>query len=157
MVQITQVITAADVATIRVLLREYQVQLGVDLDFQGFEGELAALPGAYAPPHGRLLLATHDGAPVGCVALRDAGAGRAEMKRLYVRAQARGLGVGKRLVERIVAEARGAGYAEIVLDTLPSMAAAQKLYEQLGFRDIPAYNASPIAGTRFLGRSLATP
>ncbi len=156
MVQITPVVTAADVATVRLLLREYQVQLGVNLDFQGFEGELAALPGAYAPPHGRLLLATHDGAPVGCAALRDAGAGRAEMKRLYVRPQARGLGLGRALAERIVEEARAAGYAEIVLDTLPTMGTAHRLYEQLGFRPIAPYNANPIAGTRHLGLSLRT-
>lgn len=154
MLAIAPVTTPAELEVVREMLREYQEQLGIDLDFQGFAGELASLPGAYAPPGGRLLLATDDGTPVGCIALRDIGAGRSEMKRLFVRHTARGLGVGKALVERIIAEARAAGFCEIVLDTLPSMDAAQRLYESLGFRDIPPYNANPIAGTRFLALSL---
>lgn len=143
-----------EIATVRGLLLEYQAQLGVDLAFQGFAEELATLPGGYAPPGGRLLLATRDGLALGCVAMRDAGAGRAEMKRLYVRPHARGLGLGRLLAERIIEEARAAGYAEMVLDTLPSMGAAHVLYEQLGFRPIAPYNANPVAGTRHLGLTL---
>jgi len=143
-----------EIAIVRELMLEYQAQLGIDLDFQGFADELASLPGAYAPPRGRLLLATKDGTALGCVALRDAGGGRAEMKRLYVRPPARGLGLGHALAERIIEEARAAGYAEIVLDTLPTMGTAHRLYEQLGFREIPPYNTNPILGTRYFGLAL---
>jgi putative acetyltransferase len=152
--RIAPALTPDDLETIRELMREYQAQLGVDLSFQGFDDELAALPGAYAPPSGRLLLARQGGTALGCIALRDAGDGRAEMKRLYVRPQARGLGLGRALAERIVEEARSAGYAAVVLDTLPSMGEAHRLYEQLGFRPIAPYNANPIAGTRHLGLPL---
>lgn len=152
--RIEPVRTDDEVEVVRGLLREYQLLLGVDLGFQGFAEELAMLPGAYAPPGGLLLLARQDDEPLGCVALRDAGTGRAEMKRLFVRPAARGLGLGRALAERIIEEARAAGYAEIVLDTLPSMGEAHRLYEQLGFRPVAAYNANPIAGTRHLGLSL---
>ncbi len=154
MLHISHVVDGAALQVIRELLREYEAQLGIDLDYQGFRAELAALPGDYAPPRGRLLLALHDDAPVGCAALRDAGGGRAEMKRLYVRPAARGLGVGEALARQVIAEASLAGYRELVLDTLPSMVRAQRLYERLGFRNIPAYFASPIADTRFLGLTL---
>ncbi len=139
---------------VRGLFEEYQVLLGVDLGFQGFAAELAGLPGEYAPPNGRLLLASHQGTPVGCVALRALLAWRCEMKRLFVRPATRGLGVGKALVTRILQEARAIGYREMVLDTLPSMEEAQHLYHAFGFSDIPPYRANPIPGTRWLGRSL---
>lgn len=151
MLRIALASSSDDIAAVRELLREYQAQVGVDLAYQDFEAELRRLPGAYASPHGRLLLARHDNAPVGCVALRDIGTGRAEMKRLFVRASGRGLGVAKALIAQLVEEARKAGYDEMVLDTLPSMQAAQRLYEQCGFRDIPPYWASPVPGTRYLG------
>jgi ribosomal protein S18 acetylase RimI-like enzyme len=154
MLNISPVVEGAQIETVRELLREYQAQLGIDLDYQGFQLELTALPGAYTPPGGRLLLALYREAPVGCAALRDAGGGRAEMKRLYVRSAARGLGVGEALARRVILEAEMAGYRDLVLDTLPTMAQAQHLYERLGFRDIPAYMTSPIAGTRFLGLTL---
>lgn len=154
MLRIAQAVTGDDIATVRTLLREYQALLGVDLCFQGFEAEVGGLPGFYAPPSGRLLLATHDGAPVGCVALRSAGASRSEMKRLYVRSAARGLGVGRALVSLVLDEARAIGYSEVVLDTLPTMTEAQRLYEQLGFHDIAPYRPNPIQGTRFLAKSL---
>ncbi len=141
-------------ATLRDLLRAYQAHVGVDLCFQGFEAELRDLPGAYAPPKGRLLLATHDGRDVGCVALRDLGSGRCEMKRLFVRPDARGLGIGPALVAAAVREARAIGYAEMVLDTLPSMVEAQRMYERLGFRDVSPYCENPVPGARFMGRSL---
>lgn len=151
---ITHAVRVEDIATVRLLFLEYQALLGIDLSYQDFDAELQHLPGEYAPPRGALLLAWHEEAPVGCVALRDAGSGRAEMKRLYVRPSVRGLGVGRALFAQLIDEARRMAYRELVLDTLPSMQSAQRLYEQFGFRDIPAYRQSPVAGTRFLGRVL---
>ena len=149
--RIANVVSDDDVGVVRTMLREYHAQLGVNLDFQGFEAELAALPGAYTPPRGRLLLAESDGVEVGCIAMRETPDGRAEMKRLYVRDAARGLGAGRALVERIISEARDAGYREMVLDTLPMMVSAQRMYERMGFRDIPAYTGNPVPGARFMG------
>jgi putative acetyltransferase len=143
-----------DLATVRVLLREYQARLGVDLCFQDFESEVRDLPGEYAVPSGRLLLAIHEQAYVGCVALRAAGGLRAEMKRLFVRPGTRGLGVGRALVARVLSEARAIGYTEVVLDTLPSMIEAQRLYEQFGFSDIAAYRPNPVVGARYLSKRL---
>lgn len=137
------------------LFREYADGLGIDLCFQDFEAELAGLPGKYAPPAGRLLLAWADGQPVGCVALRPIGGDACEMKRLYVRPQARGTRLGRRLAERICADARAAGYARICLDTLPSMAAAVRVYQELGFRPIEPYVFNPIPEAIFLGLDLA--
>jgi putative acetyltransferase len=144
------------IATIRTLLRDYQMLVGVDLCFQGFEAELRDLPGGYAPPRGRLLLAMHDGRDVGCVALRDVGAGRCEMKRLFVRPDARGLGLGGALVAEVMREARAIGYEEMVLDTLPSMVEAQRMYERLGFRDVAAYCENPVVGARYRGLRLGS-
>ncbi|HEY3348804.1 MAG TPA: GNAT family N-acetyltransferase [Thermoanaerobaculia bacterium] len=141
---------AADVATARALFEEYQQSLGFSLCFQNFDAELAGLPGAYTPPEGRLLLAFADGAPAGCIALRKIGEEICEMKRLWVRPAFRGTGLGRRLAEGLMAEARAAGYRAVRLDTLPSMAAAQALYLSLGFLDIPPYNDHPIEGTRFM-------
>jgi GNAT superfamily N-acetyltransferase len=143
-----------DLDVVRTLFREYADSLGVDLAFQGFEEEVAALPGKYAPPAGRLLIAWRDGLPVGCVALRPLDVSRCEMKRLYVRPAARGGQLGRTLAERICAEARSLGYARICLDTLPTMAAAQVLYQSLGFVPIEPYVFNPIAGTKFLAREL---
>jgi putative acetyltransferase len=154
MLLVTQAQTADEIEIVRALMREYQRQLGVDLCFQGFEAELQGLPGSYALPSGRLLLAKHGQTPVGCVALQRIADSRAEMKRLYVPPGARGLGVGRKLVEQILAAAEAVGYSEIVLDTLPSMVEAQRLYRQLGFRDIEPYRPNPIAGTRYLGKLL---
>jgi ribosomal protein S18 acetylase RimI-like enzyme len=154
MLRIAEAATPADLDTVRALLREYHALLGVDLCFQGFEAELRELPGAYAPPGGRLLIAVQDGMPAGCVALRPQGDARCELKRLFVRPGNRGLGIGWALTARIVAEARAIGYEQIVLDTLPSMAAAQQLYEELGFKEIAPYCVNPIAGTRYLGKDL---
>lgn len=154
MPELTQARSADEIEIVRKLLREYQQGLGVDLSFQGFEAELDALPGSYAPPSGRLLLARHEGIPVGCVALQRISTSRAEMKRLYVPPSARGLGVGRQLVTQILAEAQAIGYSEVVLDTLPTMIDAQRLYEQFGFSDIEPYRANPIGGTRYLGKRL---
>ena len=155
MLTIRQAETSGEVDTARKLFREYQTLLGIDLCFQGFEAELAALPGDYVLPAGRLLLAAYDGAAAGCVALRACAGSRCEMKRLFVRPAARGLGLGKALIARVIDEARAIGYAEMVLDTLPVMTEAQRLYQAFGFRDIPQYCENPIPGARYLGRALA--
>jgi len=136
------------------LFREYQRSLGVDLCFQGFDTEVAGLPGYYAPPEGRLILAWSAGEAVGCIALRRHDGDAGEMKRLYVRPSARGLSVGRSLVMAIVDEARAIGYRRLCLDTLPEMVAAQALYERLGFRPIAAYTFNPVAGARYLGLTL---
>lgn len=140
---------------VRGLFREYAAGLGVDLCFQGFEAELTGLPGKYAPPRGRVLLAVDDEAAVGCVALRPHDDDTGEMKRLYVRPAIRGGGTGRQLVESLIAEARSSGYRRLVLDTLPTMTAAIRLYESLGFRDTEPYNEHPIDGTRWLALDLA--
>ncbi len=144
----------ADIAIVRTLFREYQQQLGVDLCFQGFEAELASLPGAYAAPTGTILLATHLDELVGCVAMRALDERRAEMKRLYVRETARGSGAGLLLVEALVGDAQHRGYTQLVLDTLPSMTAAHRLYERCGFVEIAPYHEAVLAGTRFYARTL---
>jgi putative acetyltransferase len=145
---------AADIPTVRTLFAEYQQSLGVDLSFQDFATELATLPGGYARPRGRLFIARNGDAVVGCIALRPIDADTCEMKRLYVRPAHRSSGAGRFLAERLIAEARAIGYRRMVLDTLPTMAGAQRLYERLGFVDIPPYRHNPIAGTRFLGLQL---
>jgi putative acetyltransferase len=154
MLRIAPARTAGELTAVRELLLEYQAQLDVDLGPQGFDAELRNLTGAYGPPGGLLLLAAYDGWPAGCVALHALDAGRAEMKRLYVRPRARGLGIGQALVAELIAAARASGYVELVLDTLPSMQSAQRLYARFGFQDIPAYAVSPYPGTRYLGLQL---
>ena len=141
---------AEDVGTARKLFEEYAAGLGIDLCFQGFDEELATLPGGYGRPHGRLLLARVGGKVAGCVALRPLEPEVCEMKRLYVRPEFRGLGVGVRLAKRIITEAGGAGYRSMRLDTLPSMTTALELYRQLGFREIPPYRNNPVEGAVFL-------
>ena len=136
--------TPEQIATVAELFREYAASLGVDLSFQGFEQELASLPGDYAPPRGRLLLA--DG---GCVALRPLGGDICEMKRLYVRPSARGTGLGRALVQRVIDEARALGYRAMRLDTLPSMTAAAAMYRAFGFREIEPYRFNPVEGTKY--------
>lgn len=151
---------AADVAEARALFEEYAAWLAIDLCFQNFEEELATLPGAYAPPAGRLLLAGEPGHAVGCIALRplalaDAPPGTAgEVKRLYVRPAARSEGLGARLVERVIAEARVAGYRALLLDTLSSMHAAQALYRRFGFVECSPYYHNPMPDTVYLRRVL---
>ncbi len=143
-----------DAETVRRLFRAYADSLDISLDFQDFDAELAGLPGDYLPPAGRLLLAWQDDEAIGCVALRPLQGSACEMKRLYVLPRARAGGLGRSLATRICDEARSAGYRAIRLDTLPDMAAAQRLYRSLGFRRIPAYTFNPIAGAQFMERDL---
>ena len=143
-----------DLEVVRGLFEEYVGRLGIDLAFQDFEGELAELPGKYQPPAGRLLLAWNGARAVGSIALRSLDGRTCEMKRLYVRPEARGEQLGRRLVERICREAREAGYARICLDTLPTMVSARSLYESLGFVPTEPYVFNPIPGTQFLALDL---
>lgn len=136
------------------LLADYARSLSVDLAFQDFANELAELPGAYARPAGRLLVAWRADEAMGCVALRPHGTRDCELKRLYVRPAARGEGLGERLVRHVIGEARAIGYRRLCLDTLPEMAHAQRLYERLGFLPIEPYTFNPVAGTQYLGLNL---
>jgi len=147
---ICQAITPEQMALARALFEEYAAWLRVDLCFQGFAAELAGLPGFYAPPQGRLLLALTAREAAGCVALRPREDGICEMKRLFVRPSFRGQGLGKLLVERIVAEARAIGYRAMRLDTLPPMQAAIRLYESVGFGHCAPYYATPLPETVFM-------
>lgn len=148
--KIRQAESDADLLVAHDLFTEYADSLGVDLSFQDFDRELVELPGAYAPPQGRLLLALTDETAAGCVALRDLGGGACEMKRLYVRPAFRGRGVGRALAGAIIDEACVVGYRRMRLDTLPSMAEAIPLYRSLGFREIEPYRFNPVEGTTFL-------
>lgn len=148
--------SAADLSATIELFRAYAAALDIELSYQDFEAELAAMPGKYAPPAGELLLARDiAGQPVGCVALRPLPEqGCCEMKRLYVSPGGRGLGLGRELVGAVIEAARRIGYREMRLDTLPTMASALGLYRSCGFVPIPPYYDTPIEGTVFLGRSL---
>lgn len=135
--------------------REFVASPVVSLDFQGNEAEFADLPGKYAPPGGRVLLAVSaNDEIIGCVALRRVDPSICEMKRLYVRPSARGLGLGRRLVDQLIAEARQAGYKEMRLDVLEEFDRAQQLYSDLGFRDADPVSFNPLPGTKFLGLPL---
>ena len=146
--------TADELTITRQLFQEYGDSLGIDLQFQGFDSELAQLPGDYAAPRGRLLLAFVDGAPAGCCALRPLDSAdypnAAEMKRLYVRKAFRGFGLGRHLAEAILDVARQGGYACLLLDTLNDMEAARALYTDLGFVEIPPYYHNPMLGAHYL-------
>jgi ribosomal protein S18 acetylase RimI-like enzyme len=148
--QIAPATTGTDVESARALLLEYAGSLGFDLGFQGFQAEVRDLPGEYAPPRGALFIASEAGRPIGCVALRPLDRETCELKRLYVRPEARRTGVGRRLVEAIVEEAVRLGYRWLRLDTVPSMDAARALYRSLGFREIEPYRVNPIPGTAYL-------
>lgn len=143
-----------DLEEIRTLLREYAAWIRVDLAYQGFEHELRDLPGEYVPPRGGLLIARLNGRAAGMVAFRPAGDRRTEMKRLFVRSSARGRGIGQRLVRRVIEAARISGARAMILDTLPVMGEAQRLYVAFGFTDIPPYYDSPVAGTRYMALDL---
>jgi putative acetyltransferase len=152
---VAEALDAESVGACRALFAEYQQGLGVSLCFQGFDLELAGLPGAYARPRGRLILARIVGEPAGCVAMRALGEHDAEMKRLYIRSPYRGMGLGRVLAECVIDEARSLGYRTLKLDTLPGMAEAQRLYRALGFVDAAPYNDNPVAGVRFMSLDLA--
>lgn len=141
---------AEDIALVRSLLEEYQAEIGFDLCFQNFAVELAALPGAYSPPRGRLFLAQVDNEVAGCVSLRELDDSTCEMKRLFVRPPFRVAGIGRTLVEHCLQAAREIGYRRMVLDTLPNMVSAHRLYESLGFVPIEAYTPNPIVGAKYL-------
>lgn len=143
-----------DIAAAKALCLEYAESLGFSLCFQGFDKEMEDFPGKYGPPLGSLLLAKEGTQAVGVVGLRDLGQGVGEMKRLYVKPEARGHDLGKRLAERICAEAFHLGYGAVRLDTLPSMQAAIALYRSMGFVDIPPYAHNPVEGALFLEKSL---
>jgi GNAT superfamily N-acetyltransferase len=144
----------AGLEAVRELFREYAGGLGVDLCFQGFDDELATLPGAYAEPQGALLLALVDGAPAGCGAMRPLPEvdypNACEMKRLYVRRAFRRFGLGRVLAQALMDQATRAGYSTMLLDTLDDMEAARGLYETLGFVEVPPYYYNPIAGAHYL-------
>jgi putative acetyltransferase len=155
MSKLVQVETAEQVEQARELFREYQAWLGVDLCFQNFEKELAELPGKYAPPDGRLLLASSGERLAGCVCLRRLDAETCEMKRLFVRPGFRGQKIGKALTDTIIEEARRAGYRRIRLDTLPDkMERAVAVYRSLGFKEIEPYYHNPFEGTLYMELTL---
>ena len=135
--------------SVRRLFTEYQHWLGIDLSFQNFEAELNSLPGCYAAPTGAIFLATENSNPIGCVAIRQFSESEAELKRMYVVPEARGRGVAKALLQQAVGMASLQGYKSIVLDTLPSMESAKKLYSQFGFVPTTPYYNSPISGTEY--------
>jgi putative acetyltransferase len=147
MATIVQALRDQQLELIGALFREYEDGLGVDLRFQSFEEELADLPGKYAPPRGRLLLALDDEAPAGCVALRPITDDVCEMKRLFVRQPYRGRGLGRALATRIINEARAIGYRRMCLDTLRPLRAAMRLYESLGFKKRQPYYQNPLPDT----------
>lgn len=142
--------SGAELEQIKLLFLEYEQYLGFDLCFQGFERELAELPGKYARPEGRLYLIEDYDIAVGCAALRKVCDGICEMKRLYVREQFRGKKLGRMAAERLVADARSEGYEKMRLDTLPIMKEAVALYRSMGFTEIEPYCHNPIAGALYL-------
>ena len=139
---------------VRQFFRNYAGWLGVDLSFQKFDEEMASLPGAYAPPDGRLFYAENNGQPAGCVGVRRFSEGVCEMKRLYVEPEQRGFGIGRDLALAAIKSAKQLGYRKILLDTLPAMRIAVKLYRELGFHEAPAYYPTPVEGTMFLALDL---
>lgn len=155
MTKILHAETEAEIVAARELFREYEAWLGLDLCFQGFEAELAALPGKYAPPAGRLLLAYSDDKLAGCIAMRELEAGICEMKRLFVRGRFRGKRIGVTLIERLIADAREIGYEKMRLDTFPpKMGKAVSLYASHGFVEIEPYYENPHPGVLFMELAL---
>lgn len=149
--KIAQAASAEEIRQIRELFEEYVAWLGINLCFQNFDKEVAELPGDYAPPAGRLLLAKENDEVAGCIALRSIGEEFCEMKRLYVRPQFRGRKVGLTLTEKIIAEARNIGYKRMRLDTLPGkMDQAIAMYRRLGFKNIEPYYSNPVKDAAFM-------
>ncbi len=151
MIIFSQAESHTQIAQARELFLEYEQSLGFSLCFQNFDKELAGLPGGYAPPDGRLLLAEYEGQLAGCVALHKLEDSICEMKRLYLRPKFRGKGLGRALADRIIKEARGIGYERMRLDTVePVMKDAIAMYRKLGFREIAPYCPNPIAGALYM-------
>ena len=148
--EIIAVETPGQLERVRELFQEYWTSFGFTPCFQGFGDELAGLPGAYAPPGGRLALANIEGESAGCVALKRIDAERCEVKRLYVRSAFRGRGVGRALLTWIIAEARAAGYREIVGDTMPVMDRAIEMYDRMGFERTAPYSPDATPGAIFI-------
>ena len=155
--EIIQAHSAEDITHARELFKEYEAWLEVDLCFQSFEKELAELPGKYSPPDGRLLLAMNNGQLAGCAALRKIDHGVCEIKRLFLRPQFRGKGLGRQLAEAIIREAKQIGYERMRLDTLPpKMNDAIALYRSLGFKEIGPYYDNPVPGAKFMELDLVS-
>jgi putative acetyltransferase len=149
--KIIQAKSPEEIQEVRKLFEEYVAWLGINLCFQNFDKEVAELPGDYAPPSGRLTLATERDDVAGCVALRRIGEDVCEMKRLYVRPQFRGRGLGRTLTENLIHEARSIGYKRMRLDTLPGrMDRAIAMYRLLGFKNIEPYYNNPVEGAAFM-------
>ncbi len=159
-IQLRTAESPADLSAIRSLFLDYQAYLGIDLCFQGFAQELDRLPGDYAEPAGLLLLASVDGSPAGCCAFRSLSSSdhlnACEMKRLFVRPAFRGLGIGRLLVEEVMARAAMAGYSNMLLDTLSDMEAARALYQEVGFVEVAPYYHNPLPGAHYLKADLAS-
>jgi GNAT superfamily N-acetyltransferase len=146
----TEAISPPEIGVVRELFVEYAAWLGFSLAYQNFDEELASLPGKYAGPRGRLLLASVEDAPAGCGAIRQLEPSVCEMKRLFVRQEFRGCGLGRKLAETLIGDARGMGYAVMRLDTVAEkMRDAVRLYKSLGFREIPAYYPNAPSGTLY--------
>jgi ribosomal protein S18 acetylase RimI-like enzyme len=153
--QLTQATTEEQIDAIRELFKEYAAELAIDMCFQGFDQELKTLPGKYAPPEGRLLLAYSDEELAGCIALRKLDDRICEMKRLFLRPNFRGKGHGRLMIDELVQQAREIGYERMRLDSLPGkMDAAIALYEELGFKAIPAYYHNPLEGVTYMERMI---
>jgi putative acetyltransferase len=155
--RITQATTQNDIEQARELFKEYEASLGISLCFQNFSDELANLPGDYAPPRGRLLLAREFDQLVGCVALRPVGPTTCEMKRLFLRSEYRSRGLGRVLVEAVIEAARKIGYTHMRLDTISDrMGRAIELYKSIGFVEIEPYYQSPVDTTKFMELDLVS-
>jgi len=154
MMEIISVSNAQQLTMARTLFEEYWQSFGFTPCFQNFAAEVAGLPGHYAPPAGRLALALDSGEPAGCVALRGLDGQRAEAKRLYVRPEFRGRGIGLALLEWVIGQARTAGYREMLGDTMPVMRRALAMYDRLGFQQTGPYSAEPTPGAIYLRLSL---
>jgi putative acetyltransferase len=148
-INLNKVSSPEQVSEARLLFREYVREIGESLEYQGFSEEQSTLPEPYTPPDGIIFLARVNGNLAGCIALRSINRQNGELKRLYVRSNYRGIGVGKQLVEALIQTAREAGYNNLYLDTLPSMLRAQKLYNKLGFETIEPYHSNYLPGTSF--------
>ena len=154
MIELLQVTAEPLISEAKALFQEYATSLSFDLCFQGFDSEVDGLPGLYVPPRGLLLLAHSEGRPCGCGAFRPLATDVCEMKRVYVRPAARGLGIGRMLARSLIAGARERGYRTMKLDTIETMAQAIALYRSLGFQETDPYTSNPIPGARFFALSL---